>query len=183
MSIYDLTGTCYLTLKKNKQLNGSWKLNDVDYILTNENGDVVFDDNIRLINEIQQRLTDNFSIDTLNEYIDQLNNNEFVSNYLNINLSKKTFNTRKITTTFKDYQNIEIVHEPIDCIPAGVEIVCVDFKKLNMYETLKVIEMIGVHSNLKWILLHVPTYTNDMFKFFRIQRTIEIKNHVMYLMD
>lgn len=180
MSIYDITGTCYLSLKKNPRFkNYHWKINDVNYVLTNENGDKTFDDKIRAINKIQERLTDEFSFDVLNDYSSSLEDN-FISQYLNINLSKKTFNTKKITTSSKDYNDVDIVHEKDKLnIPQGMEIVAVDFKQLNMFETLTIIKMLE-NESIKWVMLHVPVYFDDILKYFNIERKYEVKNHIVY---
>lgn len=182
MSIYDITGTCYLSLKKNPLLKSyHWKINDVNYVLTNEDGNMTFDDKIRTINEIQERLTNEFSFDVLNEYSESLEDS-FISKYLNINLSKKTFNTKKITTSSKDYNDVDIVHENDKThVPHGMDIVAVDFKQLNMFETLKIIKMIE-DVNIKWIMLHIPIYFDDILKYFNIERKYEIKYHIVYFM-
>lgn len=174
-----MTGTCYLNLKKNQFLKlGTWIVNDPDYILTNENGEDVFTAKLIKIKNIQERLNEDFNLETLSHFNEDLND-DFIVNYLNINLTKKTFNDAEIKTTFKDYNNTRIVHDYT--IPEEADCVCVDFKNLNTIQRLKVFDEIRDKKNMKWVLVHAPSDFKDYFTYFNINTSIMIKNHIVFL--
>lgn len=179
MEIFDLTGTCYLSLKKNPFLkNAHWTINDSDFILTDANGNDILTDKLNKIKEIQLALSNDFSLMTLSKFEEYLKD-DFIVNFLDINLTKKTFNESEIKTTFKDYENTNIVHDVK--IPENTECVCVDFKKLSTIQKLNLFKQIKENKNLKWVMLHVSPDFRDYLKWFEIDNSIMFKNHIVYL--
>ena len=178
MKAFDLTGTNYLNLRKNPQLkNYHWIVNDKNYILTNEEGQDVFTPTINKIKEIQSDLTKHFDLTTLSKHEESLKN-DFICDYLDINLSKRTFNNSEIKTTFDDYKDVEIVHD--DKIPNDVNIVVVDMKRLTTFERLKMFQSMK-DNKLDWVIVKPTVDFQDYLKWFDIVGIITFKNHIVYI--
>ena len=178
MKVFDLTGTNYLNLRKNPQLkNHQWIINDKNYILTNEDGTDIFTPTINKIKEIQTDLINHFDLTTLSKYEESLKN-DFIRDYLNINISKRTFNDSEIKTTFNDYKDVQIVHD--DKIPDDVDVVVVDMKSLSTYERLKMFQTMKEHK-LNWIIVKPIPDLQDYLKYFEIVGIITFKGRVVYI--
>lgn len=186
MTYFDLTGSFYLTMKK--RFSGNWIINDHKHVLTNDNEEDVLTQKINKINVIQDDLNkcqnDVDYVNIMIKYQAELKD-EFINQYLNIQLAKHTFNKKKITTKYEDYNEATIIHRDLNNIENAlnineeINIYFINLYDLDIYQQLKVFEFIKNHIDKEYVISCDINKIKDYMKFFGITRGFEeIKNKI-----
>lgn len=192
--IFDICGSLYLKKKNNSTFkNALWIINDSENIITDNEGNDIFSSRVAKIKEIQQALFIDFSLETLTKYANDLED-DFVSNYLNINISKKTFNQNEIVSQMHEYVGAIILHKNLEQmlrnpeeLPKNVDSIVIDYTKLTLLHKLLLFKVMSeLKLNPSWIQIKWYIYEtnvkefNDLFKFFGLMyKNITIKGKLI----
>lgn len=188
--IFDICGSLYLKKKNNSTFkNALWIINDSENIITDNEGNDIFSSRVAKIKEIQQALIIDFSLETLTKYANDLKD-DFISNYLNINISKKTFNQNEIVSQMHEYVGAIIIHKnleqmlrnPDEELPKNVDSIVVDYTKLTLLHKLLLFKVMSeLNMNPKWHIYETNVKEfNDLFQFFGLMyKNITIKGKLV----
>ena len=189
--IFDICGSLYLKKKNNSTFkNALWIINDSENIITDNEGNDIFSSRVAKIKEIQQALSIDFSLETLTKYANVLED-DFISNYLNINISKKTFNQNEIVSQMQEYVGAIIIHKNLEQmlrnpeeLPKNADSVVVDYTKLTLLHKLllfRIMSELKLNPQIKWYIYETNVKEfNDLIQFFGLMyKNITIKGKLI----